>query len=421
MKQNIYDDPKFFAGYSQLRRHESGLNMAVDQPAMRSLLPPLTNKHVLDLGCGFGKMCLYAIEQGADANGNLTSDGTNTYTWDARNHLSAISGAAPGSFAYVYDALNRRVSKSVAGNTTQFLYDGLNPVQELQSGSASANLLTGLNIDEYFQRTDSAGTRDLLTDALGSTWGLADSSGTLQSAYSYQPFGSVTPSGTTSTNPYQYTGRENDSGAGPFEGDLYYNRARYYSPVLQRFMSQDPLGFAGGDPNLYAYVYDDPVNLLDPRGLWGIGITLGGSAEGGAGAGTAGTSELGFGIFVNGWHVSVGEFATAGGFSGVPGTEDSLTGGSNGLALGGGAGGGLSFFATNANCVTDLSKNFQTGTVEAGIGPLQGGAQVSIGHNSAGRLIVQGSLSVPGFGETFGAGASYVTTYTQPIGSWNIF
>ena len=180
MKQNIYDDPKFFAGYSQLRRHESGLNMAVDQPAMRSLLPPLTNKHVLDLGCGFGKMCLYAIEQGADANGNLTSDGTNTYTWDARNHLSAISGAAPGSFAYVYDALNRRVSKSVAGNTTQFLYDGLNPVQELQSGSASANLLTGLNIDEYFQRTDSAGTRDLLTDALGSTWGLADSSGTLQ-------------------------------------------------------------------------------------------------------------------------------------------------------------------------------------------------------------------------------------------------
>ena len=267
MKQNIYDDPKFFEGYSQMRRHESGLNMAVDQPAMRSLLPPLTNKRVLDLGCGFGKMCRYAIEQGADANGNLTSDGTNTYTWDARNHLSAISGAAPGSFAYVYDALNRRVSKSVAGNTTQFLYDRLNPVQELQSGSASANLLTGLNLDEYFQRTDSAGTRDLLTDALGSTWGLADSSGTVQSGYSYQPFGSVTPSGTTGPNPYQYTGRENDSGAGPFEGDLYYNRARYYSPVLQRFMSQDPIGFGGGDTNLYGYVRNDPINWTDPLGL----------------------------------------------------------------------------------------------------------------------------------------------------------
>src|SRR5258708_36619692 len=65
MKQNIYDNPRFFEGYSQLRRHESGLNMAVDQPAMRSLLPPLANKRVLDLGCGFGKMCRYAIDQGA--------------------------------------------------------------------------------------------------------------------------------------------------------------------------------------------------------------------------------------------------------------------------------------------------------------------------------------------------------------------
>ena len=65
MKQNIYDDPQFFAGYSQLRRHESGLNAAIDQPAMRSVLPPLAEKRVLDLGCGFGKMCRYAVEQGA--------------------------------------------------------------------------------------------------------------------------------------------------------------------------------------------------------------------------------------------------------------------------------------------------------------------------------------------------------------------
>src|SRR5271155_5363486 len=65
MKQNIYDDPQFFAGYSQLRRHESALNAAIDQPAMRSVLPSFANKRMLDLGCGFGKMCRYAIEQGA--------------------------------------------------------------------------------------------------------------------------------------------------------------------------------------------------------------------------------------------------------------------------------------------------------------------------------------------------------------------
>jgi SAM-dependent methyltransferase len=65
MKQNIYDDPVFFEGYSKMRRHETGLNAAIDQPAMRSLLPRLADKRVLDLGCGFGKMCRYVVEQGA--------------------------------------------------------------------------------------------------------------------------------------------------------------------------------------------------------------------------------------------------------------------------------------------------------------------------------------------------------------------
>ena len=149
-----------------------------------------------------------------DANGNLTSDGTNTYTWDARNHLTAISGAATASFEY--DALGRRISKTIAGTTTQFLYDGLNPVQEIQSGSPSANLLTGLKLDEFFQRTNSAGARDFLTDTLGSTVALADSSGAIQTSYTgacpersrREPFGNTTTSGPSSTNTFQFTGRE---------------------------------------------------------------------------------------------------------------------------------------------------------------------------------------------------------------------
>jgi YD repeat-containing protein len=112
-----------------------------------------------------------------DLDGNLTGDGTNTYAWDARNHLSAISGAASASF--VYDAFGRRMSKTIAGNTTQFLYDGFNPAQELSGGSSpsvNANLLTGLAVDEYFARTDASGTSALLADALGSTIGLVNSS-----------------------------------------------------------------------------------------------------------------------------------------------------------------------------------------------------------------------------------------------------
>jgi RHS repeat-associated protein len=101
-----------------------------------------------------------------------------------------------------------------------------------------------------------------LPDALGSSVALTDSTGTLQTQYTYEPFGNTTVAGATSTNPLQYTGREND-GTG-----LYYYRARYYSPRLQRFISEDPIGFGGGDVNLYAYVGNDPVNAKDPLGLW---------------------------------------------------------------------------------------------------------------------------------------------------------
>ncbi len=140
----------------------------------------------------------------------------------------------------------------------------------------SANLLTGLGIDEYFTRTDSSGTMAFLADALGSTVGLVNSGGSIGTSYTYQPFGATTVSGATNANPYQFTGRENDATG------LYYYRARYYSPGLDRFLSQDPLVSAlnpialAAFPlrlansqllNPYSYVVDDPVDFADPLGL----------------------------------------------------------------------------------------------------------------------------------------------------------
>jgi RHS repeat-associated protein len=191
-----------------------------------------------------------------DLNGNLTNDGTNTYTWNARNQLVSVSGAVNTTFQY--DAFGRRVSKTIGG-TTQYLYDGVNPVQELSGTAASANLLTG-GVDEYFQRTDSAGGRSFLTDALGSTLALADSTGTVQTSYTFEPFGNTTATGAATTNSFAYTGRELDPTG------LYFYRARYYSPTLQRFISEDPLGLKAG-PHAYAYAWNNPINLVDPLGL----------------------------------------------------------------------------------------------------------------------------------------------------------
>ena len=82
----------------------------------------------------------------------------------------------------------------------------------------------------------------------------------MQGQYTYEPFGKTTVTGVVSTNAFKYTGREDD-GTG-----LYYYRARYYHPGLQRFISEDPIGFNGGDVNLYGYVGNDPLNLIDPLG-----------------------------------------------------------------------------------------------------------------------------------------------------------
>ncbi|MBI5756804.1 MAG: RHS repeat-associated core domain-containing protein [Nitrospirae bacterium] len=197
-----------------------------------------------------------------DANGNLISqtdaNGTTSYTWDARNRLTSMNG--PGvSASFVYDVLGRRMSKTINGVATQYIYDRHNIVAEIQNGVIAATYLRGLKIDEAFVRQTSS-NEYYHTDALGSVLALTGQTGSTETTYSYDPFGNTTVSG-ISTNPFQYTGREND-GTG-----LYYYRARYYSPGMQRFISEDPMGFHGGDFNLYAYVTNNPLKFVDPIGL----------------------------------------------------------------------------------------------------------------------------------------------------------
>lgn len=204
-----------------------------------------------------------------DENGNLITKtdatGTTTYTYDARNRLIAVNG--PGVTAtFTYDALGRRNSKTVNGVSSQSLHDGADIVQEVSGGTVGATYLRGLNVDEPFVRQSSA-AEYYHTDALGSVLALSNSSGVTATSYMYEPFGKNSTSG-ASSNPFQFTGREND-GTG-----LYYYRARYYNPQLGRFLNEDPLRFGGGDVNLFAYVNNNPINLTDPSGLLSASIPV---------------------------------------------------------------------------------------------------------------------------------------------------
>lgn len=80
MKQNIYDNTYFFTGYMDLRSNESGINGAIEEPAIYSLLPSLKDLRILDLGCGFGKIVSFCLQKGAayvlgvDISQNMVSE-----------------------------------------------------------------------------------------------------------------------------------------------------------------------------------------------------------------------------------------------------------------------------------------------------------------------------------------------------------
>ena len=237
-----------------------------------------------------------------DYNGNMTSwtfscggiNRTQTYSWDVRGRLVGISGykpdctSTPLSASFKYDALGRRIEKTINGRTIKYLYDGYDIVQEIENGSPTVNYIRTLNIDEPLARIELTATPNRVryyhTDALGNIIGLSNESGQMVTTYAYDAFGDVTVSGEPSDNPFQYTGREND-GTG-----LYYYRARYYNPMMQRFISEDPIRLKGGDinffsyvdsvgkpvteTNLYMYAQNNPINRVDPTGEVSIGPAI---------------------------------------------------------------------------------------------------------------------------------------------------
>ncbi len=204
-----------------------------------------------------------------DLTGNLTSKtakatgAATTYTYDVENRLVAVTG--PGLTAgYAYDPLGRRIAKTVNGVATRYAYDQEDMLLEYDGANVPQVRYThGPGIDEPLARVDVVSGQTVFyhADGLGSLTELTDGSGAVVQRYSYDAFGAILASPGTVTQPYTFTGREFDPETG-----LYYYRARYYDSTTGRLLQEDPIGFAGGI-NFYAYVKNNPVNVLDPFGL----------------------------------------------------------------------------------------------------------------------------------------------------------
>ncbi|MBE9571892.1 MAG: RHS repeat-associated core domain-containing protein, partial [Proteobacteria bacterium] len=202
------------------------------------------------------------------------------YSWDGDNRMIKAelknAGIVLRTVNFKYDPFGRRIEKNVveavSTTTHTYVYDGEDIVLVYVNNGAATTLthyIHGPGIDEPVAMVRGGQTYFFHADGLGSVVAITDVSRNVVQRYTYESFGELTPQNPAFENAYTYTGREWDRELG-----LYYYRARYYDPMEGRFISKDPIGFEGGDVNLYAYVENQSVTFNDPRGLekgWGWG------------------------------------------------------------------------------------------------------------------------------------------------------
>ncbi|HKU17721.1 MAG TPA: RHS repeat-associated core domain-containing protein, partial [Candidatus Saccharimonadales bacterium] len=212
-----------------------------------------------------------------NANGELltktTPTGTTDYTWDALGNLAGVKLPTGTDITYLYDGQNRRIGKEVNGKLTEgFLYDGqLEPVAELDgSGNVIEQFVYGTrpNVPDYIIK---GGTEyRIITDQVGSPVLIVNAStDAIAEQISYDAWGNVTSDSNPGFQPFGFAGGLYDADTG-----LVHFGARDYDPQTGRWIKQDSIGFAGGNANLYGYVLDDPINSLDPSGLFNLGAHL---------------------------------------------------------------------------------------------------------------------------------------------------
>ena len=195
-----------------------------------------------------------------DNEGQISNAGGTAYAFDYDHRLAGIGGDTQ----FAYDGRGNRLSATRAGVTTRYIYD---PWGNLMAIADGANNITARFI--YGRGLLATATSDAAYcyhfNANGNTTALTDATQNIVNSYAYDPFGQVVDEQETIPQPFKFVGQ---FGVMAESYGLYYMRARYYDPSVGRFISEDPIGFAGGDVNFYAYVGNQPIGFIDPWGLF---------------------------------------------------------------------------------------------------------------------------------------------------------
>jgi RHS repeat-associated protein len=201
-----------------------------------------------------------------DHDGNIMWNGTDLF-WNPLSQLDSISYSGFHA-GYYYDGWGRRIAKVITDSAStkvmHFVWDGDNIIAEIDSASALLGHFGYLGSTPVFLRRGTD-TRYYVHGPAGSIVGMFNENRQVTHMYEYSPFGDIVDNGNTIwgwsfNNPLRFAGQYYDEETG-----RYYMRARYYDPGMMRFISEDPIGIAGGI-NVYEYAAGDPVNFSDPSG-----------------------------------------------------------------------------------------------------------------------------------------------------------
>jgi RHS repeat-associated protein len=211
---------------------------------------------------------------GYDNNGNrmTLTDGSVSisYTWDDENMLTGVTPSTGSGFTYLYDGLNNRIAKTVGGVTTRYVLDLAADMSRVlaeadAAGNITAYYVYGLGMINRIAADSSQSFYHF--NNRGDTIALTDVAGTITDSYFYDEYGRLLNVSGSTPNPFTFVGMHGVMDEG---NNLYFMRARYYDASARRFLNEDPIGFEGGDWNMYGYVGGDPLTHIDPEGTGSI-------------------------------------------------------------------------------------------------------------------------------------------------------